>query len=100
MWRVGWPRPAMFRWRWICSHGRGGATPAAGPPARVAPFPFHGPPPATADVPNIRAAVLAIYAGRDDRINQGIPAIEAAMREHGKVYEKVVYPDVDHAFHT
>jgi len=44
--------------------------------------------------------VLAIYAGRDDRINQGIPAIEDAMREHGKVYEKVIYPDVDHAFHN
>jgi len=69
-------------------------------PELLAAVPFYGPHPAVAEVPNIRAAVLAIYAGRDDRINQGIPAIEDAMREHGKVYEKVVYPDVDHAFHN
>jgi carboxymethylenebutenolidase len=69
-------------------------------PELLAAVPFYGPHPAVAEVPNIRAAVLAIYAGRDDRINQGIPAIEAAMRDHGKVYEKVVYPDVDHAFHN
>jgi carboxymethylenebutenolidase len=69
-------------------------------PELLAAVPFYGPHPAVADVPNIRAAVLAIYAGRDDRINQGISAIEAAMRENGKVYEKVIYPDVDHAFHN
>ena len=69
-------------------------------PELLAAVPFYGPHPAVAEVPNIRAAVLAIYAGRDDRINQGIPAIEDAMREHGKVYEKVIYPDVDHAFHN
>jgi carboxymethylenebutenolidase len=73
---------------------------AARMPELLAAVPFYGPHPAVAEVPNIRAAVLAIYAGRDDRINQGIPAIEAAMRDHGKVYEKVVYPDVDHAFHN
>ena len=48
----------------------------------------------------MQAAVLAIYAGRDTRINQSIPAIEAAMQEYGKVYEKVVYPETDHAFHN
>jgi len=69
-------------------------------PELLAAVPFYGPHPAVAEVPNIRAAVLAIYAGRDDRINQGIPALEAAMHEHGKVYEKVIYPDVDHAFHN
>jgi carboxymethylenebutenolidase len=66
----------------------------------LAAVPFYGPHPPLADVPNIRAAVLAIYAGRDDRINQGIPDIEAAMRDSGKIYEKVIYPDVDHAFHN
>jgi carboxymethylenebutenolidase len=62
--------------------------------------PFYGPHPPVGDVPGIQAAVLAIYAGRDDRINQGIAEIEAAMQQQGKVYEKVVYPDVDHAFHN
>jgi carboxymethylenebutenolidase len=62
--------------------------------------PFYGPHPPLEDVPRIQAPVLAIYAGNDQRINQGIPAIEAAMQEHGKVYEKIVYPGVDHAFHN
>jgi carboxymethylenebutenolidase len=62
--------------------------------------PFYGPHPPVADVPGIQAAVLAVYAGRDERINSGIPEIEAAMQQQGKIYEKVVYPDVDHAFHN
>jgi carboxymethylenebutenolidase len=62
--------------------------------------PFYGPHPPVGDVAGIQAAVLAIYAGRDDRINRGIAEIEAAMQREGKVYEKVVYPDVDHAFHN
>lgn len=52
------------------------------------------------DVPKIQAAVLAIYAERDQRINQGIPAIEEAMRAHKKIFEKVIYADTDHAFHN
>jgi hypothetical protein len=36
--------------------------------------------------------VLAIYAGNDQRINQGIPPIEEAMQQNGKIYEKVIYP--------
>lgn len=69
-------------------------------PELLAAVPFYGPHPPVEEVPNINAAVLAIYAERDDRINQGIPAIEAAMQEHNKVYEKVIYPDADHAFHN
>ena len=62
--------------------------------------PFYGPHPDPAEVGAIQGAVLAIYAGNDERINQSIPAIEAAMQAGGKVYEKVVYPGVDHAFHN
>jgi carboxymethylenebutenolidase len=69
-------------------------------PELLAAVPFYGPHPPLEDVPNIHAAILAIYAGRDERINQGIPEIEAAMRQHGKIFEKVIYPDVDHAFHN
>jgi carboxymethylenebutenolidase len=53
-----------------------------------------------AEVPGIGAAVLAIYAGRDNRVNQNIAAIEAAMQKNGKTFRKIVYPDVDHAFHN
>lgn len=72
---------------------------AAVPELRAA-VPFYGVPVQAGDVPRINAAVLAIYAGRDDRINQTAPAIEAAMQQNGKTFRKIVYPDVEHAFHN
>jgi carboxymethylenebutenolidase len=69
-------------------------------PELRAAVPFYGPHPPVEDVKNIQAAVLAIYAGRDERINAGRPPIEAAMHQWGKTYEPVVYPNVDHAFHN
>jgi len=69
-------------------------------PELRAAVPFYGPHPAVENVPDIQAAVLAIYAGNDQRINQGIPAIEEAMLQNNKIYEKVIYPGVDHAFHN
>jgi carboxymethylenebutenolidase len=67
-------------------------------PELLAAVPFYGPHPDTADAPAIRAAVLAIYAERDQRINQGIAAIEEAMEQNQKTYEKIIYPNADHAF--
>jgi carboxymethylenebutenolidase len=67
-------------------------------PELKAAVPFYGPHPELGDVPNIQAAVLAVYGERDTRINQGIPAIEDAMLQNGKVYNKQIYPDSDHAF--
>jgi len=60
--------------------------------------PFYGPHPEVSEAANIQAAVLAIYGERDTRITAGIPAIEAAMQQGGKIYTKVIYPDADHAF--
>ncbi len=62
--------------------------------------PFYGPVPPVEDVPGIQAAVLGVYAGRDQRINQGIEIIEPAMKANGKTFDKVIYPDTDHAFHN
>jgi len=45
-------------------------------PELKAAVPFYGPNPPIEDVPNIKAAVLAIYGQLDTRIDQGIPAIE------------------------
>lgn len=72
---------------------------AAVPDLRAA-VPFYGVPVQEGEVSGIGAAVLAIYAGRDERINQNIPAIEAAMQKHGKTFRKIVVPNVDHAFHN
>lgn len=73
---------------------------AIGLPELRAAVPFYGPHPSTDEVPQIQGAVLAIYAERDQRINQGIPAIEAAMQQNNKVYAKMIYPNTDHAFHN
>jgi carboxymethylenebutenolidase len=69
-------------------------------PELKAAVPFYGPHPPLEDVPNIQAAVLAIYGELDQRINQGIPAIEEAMMQNNKTFEKVIYPNADHAFHN
>jgi carboxymethylenebutenolidase len=69
-------------------------------PQLLAAVPFYGPHPPVSEVPNIQAAVLAIYAGSDERINQGISPIEEAILQNNKTYEKVIYPDTDHAFHN
>jgi carboxymethylenebutenolidase len=103
-------------WRWLQSHPYvqadrvgmvgfcfgGGVTwrVAIGLPELRAAVPFYGPHPSTDEVADIQAAVLAIYAERDTRINQGIVGIEAAMQTGGKIYEKVIYPNADHAFHN
>lgn len=69
-------------------------------PELKAAVPFYGPNPPLDAVPNIRAAVLAMYGENDQRINAGIPAIEAAMKQNGKVFEKVIYPGASHAFNN
>ncbi|NTU86321.1 MAG: dienelactone hydrolase family protein, partial [Chloroflexales bacterium] len=73
---------------------------AAGVPELRAAVPFYGPPVPADAVPGINAAVLAIYAGNDDRITSTAPAMEAAMQQSGKTFKKVIYPGVDHAFHN
>lgn len=67
-------------------------------PQLKAAVPFYGPHPPVEDVPEIRASILAVYAGRDQRINQGIPAIEEAMQRLHKPFAKIIYPDTEHAF--
>jgi carboxymethylenebutenolidase len=67
-------------------------------PELKAAVPFYGPHPEVSDVPNIQAAILAIYGEQDSRINAGIPGIEEAMQQNGKIYTKFIYPDADHAF--
>ena len=73
---------------------------AARTPALAAAVPFYGANPPLDEVPNIQAAVLAIYGELDQRIDAGIPAIEQAMQQNNKVYEKVIYPGAGHAFHN
>lgn len=60
--------------------------------------PFYGSAPPLDEVPNLSAPVLGIYAGEDNRINAGVPDLEAALTEHQKDYRFITYPGADHAF--
>jgi carboxymethylenebutenolidase len=60
--------------------------------------PYYGSAPPLEKVPQMRAAVLGIYAELDERINAGIPTLEEALRHAGKTYKMKIYPGADHAF--
>jgi len=69
-------------------------------PELKAAVPYYGRSPALEDVPNIRAAVLGVYAEQDGRINAGIEALEQALAEANVTHQINIYPGVDHAFHN
>ena len=69
-------------------------------PELKAAVPFYGPPPPIAEVVNIQAAVLAVYGGLDTRITSSAAAIEQEMKKNDKIFEKVIYPNANHAFHN
>ncbi|MEI6266121.1 MAG: dienelactone hydrolase family protein [Sphingobacteriia bacterium] len=61
---------------------------------------FYGRQPEAAKVANIKAAVQLHYGGLDTRVNEGIPAYEAALKANNISYEIYVYEGVNHAFHN
>ena len=67
-------------------------------PEITAAAPFYGSAPPLDEVANLSAPVLGIYADDDDRINSGVPELEAALQQHGKDYRVVTYPGAGHAF--
>jgi carboxymethylenebutenolidase len=69
-------------------------------PTLDAAVPFYGPAPDLSQVPNIEAAVLGVYAEMDERINAGIPDLEAALESADVTYQINIYPGVNHAFHN
>ena len=73
---------------------------AANSPELVAAVPYYGMQPAAEDVPRIKASLLLHYAGDDQRINQGIPAFEAALKKAGVDYKLYMYEGAEHAFNN
>ena len=69
-------------------------------PELRAAVPYYGPNPPLEDVPKIQAAVLGIYGALDSRIDAGVPAIEQAMQQNNKTFEKMIYPNANHAFNN
>ena len=53
---------------------------------------------ADAQLANVRAPVLGLYAGNDARINTTLPATEAAMKKAGKRYEIHTFEGAGHGF--
>lgn len=69
-------------------------------PELKAAVPFYGRQAAAEDVPKIKASLMLHYAGLDERINEGWPAYEAALKAAGTDYQAFVYEGVNHGFHN
>ena len=70
----------------------------AGEQRLAAAVPFYGPAPDDPDFSDARAAVLAIYAELDSRVNASRDRAEAALKEAGLTHEIRTFPGADHAF--
>ena len=69
-------------------------------PELSAAVPFYGNQPPAEDVARIKAPLLIQYAEKDDRINAGIPAFEAALKANHVNYEIFTYPGTQHGFNN
>lgn len=69
-------------------------------PELAAAVPFYGRQPRAEEVPAIKAPLLLHYAEKDERIDVGWPAYEAALKAQNKVYEAHIYPGTQHGFHN
>lgn len=73
---------------------------AVNSPDLSAAVPYYGSAPKEEEVPNIKASMLLHFAGEDERINQGIPAYEAALKKAGVDYKIYRYKGAQHAFNN
>lgn len=62
--------------------------------------PYYGGQPSAEDTAAIQAALLIHYAELDNRVNEGWPAYEAALKENNIDYTTHFYPGVNHGFHN
>lgn len=62
--------------------------------------PFYGNQPVREDVDRIKAPLLIHYAEKDERINAGWPAYEAALKAAKVNYQAFIYPSVQHGFNN
>jgi carboxymethylenebutenolidase len=84
----------------FCWGGRMANLMAVNSPELSAAVPFYGAQPPVEDVPKIKASMLLHYAGLDEKINAGIPAYEAALKQAGIDYQIYMYEGAKHAFHN
>jgi carboxymethylenebutenolidase len=60
--------------------------------------PFYGPFPTDGSLKGSKAAVLAVYAGLDDRVNATRDAAQAALEAARLKHQVVTFTEADHAF--
>lgn len=82
----------------FCWGGRMTNQVAVHAPDLAAAVPFYGSQPAKEDVPKIKASLLCHYGGLDERINSGIEAFRAALKDASIEYKMFVYEGAGHAF--
>lgn len=68
--------------------------------ALTAAVPFYGPAPDPAEASRVRAHMLIILAGLDNRVNGTARPWVAALNAAGRDARALEYPTVDHAFHN
>ena len=99
--RYGMSLPAATRTYGVVGFCWGGTTAfqhALHAPELDAAVVYYGSTPRDADFGAIRAPVLGLYGGDDNRVNATIPAADSGMRAAGKVYESRVFPGAGHGF--
>ncbi|HKE18404.1 MAG TPA: dienelactone hydrolase family protein [Kofleriaceae bacterium] len=62
--------------------------------------PFYGSQPTAEEVAHIKAPMLIHYAEKDDRINGGAAAFEAALKANHVNYQMYRYPGTQHGFNN
>lgn len=69
-------------------------------PGLSAAVPFYGGQPSEVETAEIKAPLLIHYAELDQRVNEGWPAYEKALKENKKEYTAHFYPGANHGFHN
>lgn len=59
---------------------------------------YYGTSPKTADLGSVRAPVLGLYGGNDNRVNATIAPADSALRALGRTYVANTYPGAGHGF--
>lgn len=99
--RYGMALPAAQQKYGIVGFCWGGAVSfahAAHSPTVSAAVVYYGSSPPSAALQSVRAPVLGLYGGEDNRVNATIPAADSAMRALGRTYVQNIYPGAGHGF--
>ncbi len=100
--RFGMALPAALPTYGIVGYCWGGGTSFAhavrSPGGLGAAVVYYGTSPDTAQLADVKAPVLGLYAGDDARINARVPATDSVMRRLGKTYEVHFFEGAGHGF--